>query len=210
MQKRPATEQIPGRKFSLDDSTRRLSRLAGQDNATTISPTSDHSGPACIGPGLELPASVAVPCGRKQGGPDRPLCQLSSWTTDKDNRLSFQRKPKETQSKQSSLQVQHRHPPHASHISTTTRLPSTRVDPAAMECGGHSHHLTNCTPHYQRQPLPPLSIPRRSKRTSTASGSSASTVDWCRNEAVLRRQRRSSMIFRVKLKRPPCQQPPWH
>lgn len=62
---------------SLDPWTKvlfgRLSRIAGQDNATIISPTSDHSGPACIGPGSELPASVAVPCGRKRRGPDRPL-----------------------------------------------------------------------------------------------------------------------------------------
>lgn len=149
--KRPATKQhhwIPGPKFSLDDS-----RIAGQDNVTIISPTSDHSGPACIGPGSELPASVAVPCGRKRRGPDRPLSA---------NSPHGRPITKETQDKQSSLPVQHRHPLHPSRPSSLNHCRQRgRLSPNGT--WGHSHHLIHCTPHYQRRPLPQPSVPRHRK-----------------------------------------------
>lgn len=83
--------------------------------------------------GIELPASVAVPCGRKQGGPDRPLCQLSSSTTDEDDRVSFRSKPRES----GRSSVAGSTPPSSSTltplVSTTTRPSTTKVDPAAMD-----------------------------------------------------------------------------
>lgn len=163
LQKRPATKHhhwIPGRKFSVDG----LSRIPGQANVT-ISPTSDHCGPACIGPGLELPASVAVPCGRKQGGPDRPLCQLSSSTTDEDDRLSFGSKPSRESGR--SL-VAGSTPPSSSPltplISTRTRPSTTKVDPAAMD----GMWGTPPPPYKLNSALPTSTPPTRSRRYHVA------------------------------------------
>lgn len=170
--KRPATKQhhwIPGRKFSLDDS-----RIAGQDNVTIISPTSDHSGPACIGPGSELPASVAVPCGRKRRGPDRPLSA---------NSPHGRPITKETQDKQSSLPVQHRHPLHPSRPSSLNHCRQRgRPSPNGMWGALPSPYTL-----YSALPTstPPTAVGTTSqKRTPTASGSSGGSTASFRHQST--------------------------
>lgn len=86
------------------------------------------------------------------------LCQLSSWTTDQDDRLSFRRKPKQpdprkpkTSSHRCQFNTAILSTPHAPHLSTTV---DNEVDQAPMECGGHSHHLihfTNVDPSHSRR-----------------------------------------------------------
>lgn len=198
VQKRPATKQhhwIPGRKFSVDE----LSRISGQANVT-ISPTRDHSGPACIGPGLELPASVAMPVVASKEDPTDHSANSRRGRPMKTIASLFDASPRKPKASSHRLQAQHRHPPHAPHLNH-----NPTVDNETRPSRNGSNVGTPPPPYKLNSALPTSTPPTGSRRYHLAAKepqqpqAAVPRLSIGAGTRLCSRQRRS-IVFRVKLK----------